>query len=86
MYKQGDKWIHRFLNGIRLKIIVMARLKFELTYYDVAVQYDSINAKGLSPQRLVTLTENQGINVNSVPIILANILSVVLYASLFLRS
>ena len=34
-------WIHTFPKGISLKVIVIARLEFELTHYDVVVQHVS---------------------------------------------
>ena len=41
MTKVGDKLVHTFPKGISLKVNVIARLEFELTYYDAAVQHIS---------------------------------------------
>ena len=32
-----DKWVHTFLNGTYPKVNVIARLEYELAYYDSAV-------------------------------------------------
>ncbi len=33
-----DKWVHTFPKGICSKVNVIARLEYELAYYDTAVQ------------------------------------------------
>ena len=43
--RQGDKEIHNFPKGISPKLNIMARLEFELAYYEVAVQHDRLKAK-----------------------------------------
>ena len=35
----GNKDVHTFSKGISAKVNVIARLEFELAYYDVIVQY-----------------------------------------------
>ena len=37
--RDGDKGVHIFLNGISLKVNVIARLKFELAYYKVTAHH-----------------------------------------------
>ena len=41
--------VHTFLKGICPKVNVIARLEFELAYYDVAVQLFSYNSMGTLP-------------------------------------
>ena len=36
---QVNKWVHAFLKSISRKVNAMARLEFELGYYDVAAQH-----------------------------------------------
>ena len=36
---KGDKWVHTFPKSISLKGSIIARLEFELIYYNVAVQH-----------------------------------------------
>ena len=44
----GDKRIHTFSKGIRLKVNVIAILEFELSYFKVTVQHFSHYATGTS--------------------------------------
>ena len=39
------KRFHSFPKGISQKVNVIARLEFELVYYDIAVQYVSYNTR-----------------------------------------
>ena len=42
--------VHDFSNGINPKVNVIARLEFELTYYDVADQHASHYTTGQPPK------------------------------------
>ena len=44
-----DKEIHSFSNGLCPKVNVMAQMKYELAYYDIAVQYVSHSTTGPPP-------------------------------------
>ena len=46
--KGGNKGIHTFPMGIRRKVNVIVPLEFELTYYNVAIQYVNHLATGTS--------------------------------------
>ena len=50
-----DKRVHAFPKSISLKLNVIAWLKFEVIYYDVAVQHVSHYAMGMLLKGLVTL-------------------------------
>ena len=46
-----DKGVRTFFKGINLKVIVIARLELELTYYDIVLQHVSHYATGISPPK-----------------------------------
>ena len=50
-----NKGVHAFPKGINTKGNVIARLEFELTYYDVVVQYTTYYATGTPPVLLTNV-------------------------------
>ena len=58
-----DKDAHIFPKGISPKVNVLARLGFELVYYDVVVQYVSHYTKRIPPYFILM----EGRNKNYVP-------------------
>ena len=44
-----DKGVHTFTKGISMKLNVIERLEFELTYYNVTVEYGSHYTTGYLP-------------------------------------
>ena len=57
----GDKGVHTFHKSISLKVNIIVQSKFELTYYDVVVQYVS-HYRGLTLKLSDETEERKGVN------------------------
>ena len=57
----GDKEVHTFPKGISPKVNVLARLEFELAYYDVTIQYISPHTTETPPLHTHTHTHTTGL-------------------------
>ena len=47
-----DKWVHTFRKGICLRVNVIARLEFELVYYDFTLHFFNHYTTKTPPERL----------------------------------